>query len=101
MIVYISIGNSDNKLKRAEWAEFVRLTDELLVPQAGFVERIHGAWHSIPARPFENACWCVEIERPTAIEAVRVGLRALAAKFNQDSITWAVADTEFLSPVQP
>lgn len=93
LTVYVSIGNSDNKLTRAEWAEFYRLTAELLAPATGFTTAIHGAWHSLPAQPWENACWCVEIQRPSAIEAVQVGLQALADKYRQDWIAWAVAAT--------
>ena len=100
MIVYVSIGNSDDKLTHAEWAEYVRLADYLLGPEPRFVAHRHGAWFSAPASPFVNACWCVEFDHGSSEEAVKVGLRALAAKFRQDSIAWAVADTEFLEPLR-
>lgn len=96
MIAYVSIGNSDDRLTQAEWAEYCRLANELLSPESNLILRRHGVWFSPPHAAFQNACWCVEIDRPTAVEAVKVGLRAMAQRFRQDSIAWAVAETEFL-----
>jgi hypothetical protein len=109
MIVYISIGNSDDKLTQAEWSEFYRRVDAAVRGGA-----VHGAWVSGSASAWQNACWCIEFE-PTAmvvtragdectrLEALRAGLARLAGEYNQDSIAWAVADTEFIqaSKVSP
>ena len=96
-IVYISIGNSDGKLTEDEWQQFRDLTHELLtdvLPETG--GRVHGAWRSWQP-DYVNACWCVEV--PAEHEGIVKGiLRDLAAKFRQDAIAYAVADTEFLRP---
>ena len=99
-IVYVSIGNSDGKLSHAEWAEFYALAAELFSPAQGFVKTIHGAWHSLPAQPWVNACWCVEFDRITAMNAVMVALQALADKYRQDWIAWAVAETTVIGALR-
>lgn len=93
---YVSIGNTDAKLSHAEWAEYVALVDELLT-QVGVTSDVFGRWHSYPATPYVNACWAVAIPA-VHVDAVKSVLMRLAAKFGQDSIAFAVAETEFLSP---
>lgn len=108
MIVYVSIGNSDDKLTQAEWAHFYTSVRHLLANDlqpreaegwgslAFSAPTIHGRWQSVPSDPWQNACWCVEIEDHDA-PAIQHELKLLAAKFRQDSIAWAeVCDTEFL-----
>jgi len=92
---YVSIGNSDGKLSHAEWAEFYSQARELLT-EIGVTSQVFGAWHSFPASPYVNACWAVEI--PAAhVDAVKSALRALARRFRQDTIAFAVAETELLA----
>ena len=104
MIVYISIGNSDDKLSQAEWSTYLTQTDILLHdrqqsndPDNPVLKR-HGAWVSYPDDPWQNACWCVEVEdAPDAIKELQDALRGVAIGYRQDSIAWAVvAETEFL-----
>lgn len=102
MIVYISIGNSDDKLSQRQWAEFysnvaMRLhfpwTDTL---DQNPVKEVHGQWASEPASQWQNACWCVDLAENDP-EPLKKMLRFLAAQFGQDSIAWAEApNTEFL-----
>lgn len=102
MIVYISIGNSDDKLTQARWAQFVldvnACVDFLLDDRTA---QVHGRWLSASDYPWQNACWCVElIEDPhlgTRADWLRVQLRHIAATYEQESIAWAeVKTTEFL-----
>ena len=89
MIAYISIGNSDDKLTQQEWADFYATVDELVVGHSsprGTKIRIHGRWASAPTDPFQNACWCIEIDDPNGL---REELRRLTPRFQQDSIAWA------------
>lgn len=96
MLAYVSIGNSDNKLTHDEWAQFYALTDELV--RTTVTTRIYGAWHSLPAQPWVNACWAIDVPDEHVV-ALKSALRHLAKKFRQDSIAWAEAPhTEFLSP---
>lgn len=95
MIVYVSIGNSDDKLTQREWAMFVGAVHDLFHRN---VDRhdvtVHGRWLSEPSTPWQNACWCVEFTDP---EPFKSALGRLAVQFGQDCIAWAeVKDTEFL-----
>jgi hypothetical protein len=95
MTTYVTIGNSDGKLPEDEWLQFRDLTHELLT-DLGLTAAVHGAWQSFVPR-YVNACWCVEV-KPEHEDVVKQTLRDLAAKFGQDSIAWATAETEFLRP---
>jgi hypothetical protein len=93
MIAYVSIGNSDDKLTQAEWAEFHGRTSLLLRDNA----HIHGQWVSEPASAWQNACWCIDIELPATAAYLKNRLSAFAKRYRQDSIAWAeVRETEFL-----
>jgi len=95
MIVYISIGNSDDKLTQAEWAAFYSQTSIGIRHKAS---QVHGQWVSEPASSFQNACWCAEIEAERALQ-LKHWLTELARQWRQDSIAWAeVPHTEFLGP---
>lgn len=92
--VYISIGNSDDKLTQAEWAAFLIDTHKAL---ADATKDFHGSWFSHPGAPWQNACWCIEIADGVASK-LKDALRRVAANYRQDSIAWAEAPTtEFLS----
>jgi len=98
VIVYISIGNSDDKLTQQEWSDFVIETDILLHPGAPGTPVLarHGNWRSRVDDPWQNACWCVEIKEGYA-DVLRAALRHQARQHRQDSIAWAECpNTEFL-----
>lgn len=97
MIVYISIGNSDDKLTQAEWARFLLDVDDAISDGA---ITVHGRWYSAPRSAYQNACWCAEFHEPDAWHP-KMALQALAATYRQDSIAWAEATTEFLTLGQP
>lgn len=98
-VVYISIGNSDDKLSQRDWALFYRRV-ALAVQEAAAAPlgALHGQWVSEPASAFQNACWALQLPVDTgAIRELRERLARLAADFLQDSIAWAVApETEFI-----
>lgn len=93
MIVYISIGNSDDKLTQAEWAAYVA---EML---GGVVSlgHTHGAWYSLPHTPYQNACWCVEFAAGRQVLEAQESAIEIRKKYRQDSVAWAEAEvTVFL-----
>jgi hypothetical protein len=99
MIVYISIGNSDDKLAQAEWVMFQRDVRFAIV-NAQVVAAVHGDWVSHAGDPYQNACWCIELRDSwtASREGLRDDLRDLARRYRQDSIAWAEAPvTELLS----
>jgi hypothetical protein len=99
MIVYISIGNSDDKLSQWAWANYVMAVDVALMDARDApgspVSKRHGVWQSASASHWQNACWCVEVTDP---DELKDRLRELAGQYGQDSIAWAEAPTtEFLA----
>lgn len=93
MIVYVSIGNSDDKLPQLEWSRLVTNVD---LAARDFVTEVHGRWLSEPAQPWQNACWCLDV--PDAnVGPLKAHLAHLASAFRQESIAWAPAPaTEFI-----
>lgn len=108
--VYVSIGNSDDKLTQAEWSMYYQRVDRVVRHAAATV---YGAWVSPSAEPFQNACWAIELTAATASADVvtrdgqvthpqawlRDRLAELATRYHQDSIAWADATTTFITPV--
>jgi hypothetical protein len=94
MIVYISIGNSDDKLTQQEWSRFwVDVAGQVV----SMAKETHGAWFSNPVGGYQNACWCVEFSTDETEAAARTEAAALSDKYGQDSIAWAiVAKTLFV-----
>lgn len=90
--VYVSIGNSDDKLSQAEWANYVQVTRNLLRLRA---REIHGEWYSAPDSDYQNACFCVVLGDDA--DTIRKSLAELRAAWRQDSVAWAeVPVTEFI-----
>lgn len=92
MSTYISIGNSDDKLSQGLWAAFHHRVNVEVRKASG---EVHGHWLSEPSAPWQNACWCVEVHESQR-EQLRETLRHVATLYQQDSIAWADAETEFL-----
>lgn len=93
--VYASIGNSDDKLTQARWAEF---HEKFGTAIRGLALQVYGNWVSPSTDPWQNACIGFEIGYETS-ERLRRDLAELAAEYGQDSIAWAEADTRFITPV--
>jgi hypothetical protein len=89
--IYVSIGNSDNKLTQREWSGFVCKVAKAVRRHA---EIVHGEWASLPFAEWQNAAWCFEVFGGSGL---RVQLSYLASEYRQDSIAWAeVPRTEFI-----
>ncbi len=93
MIVYASIGNSDDKLSQEEWSNFVQYFRSEVLEWA---DTIHGSWFSEPDAPYQNACWCMEFDRIIDAERAMQEAIALRMQYRQDSVAWAVAVTKFV-----
>ena len=95
--IYVAIGNSDDKLSQADWAEFVRDVEQAVKSCAW---DIHLAGFSAPDKPWQNACWVFGVK--TVAEESKLGdiLAYLAMVNGQDSIAWAVlGELTFIKPV--
>lgn len=96
-VTYVSIGNSDDKLGQAEWAEYVATIDRLF---KGSGWHVHGTWMSLPNAYWQNACWAVEVpaDIPDAMDALTGALGAACARFRQDSIAVVTGVPTFVGP---
>lgn len=94
LTVYVSIGNSDDKLTQARWSCF---HDQVAFACRARACQVYGDWLSLPNTPYQNACLAFAIA-PADAEVLKKTLRDLAADYGQDSIAWAEARTEFLTP---
>jgi hypothetical protein len=92
--IYISIGNSDDKLSQSEWSDFCF---DLAQIGRDHEARRHGTWFSVNDSRYQNMCICIElpIER---VEHLRIDLQNIAGKYRQDSIAMAIAETELVTP---
>ena len=93
--VYVSVGNSDDKLGQAQWSTFCQVVDNRV---RRYAEAVHGYWHSLSNAPWQNACWCFEVRQSEA-KKLKGRLQDACTDFGQDSIAWAIASTEFIRPV--
>lgn len=85
---YITIGNSDGKLNQAQWSMFWTEVNHLVVNMA---QAVHGVWTSIPTSPYQNACWCFEVD-DDLVKVVRVELAMIRKGHQQDSAVLAIVD---------
>jgi len=92
-IVYLSIGNSDDKLTQREWSAF---TLDVASQVAGYADTIHGTWFSSSSAPWQNACWCLEFSDPEKCQAAREAVTQVRKAYRQESAAWAIAETEFI-----
>jgi hypothetical protein len=94
--IYVSIGNSDDKLSQKQWSEYA--IDVAGLVRAWSVE-LHGEWLSLPHAQYQNACWCFEITEDE-VDILKLELETVAAKYNQDWIAWADATLEIIKGVK-
>lgn len=91
--VYLSIGNSDDKLSQLEWAKFITRIRADIVNHAS---QLHGAWFSAPDSTWQNACWCLEFASEADMKRAREAAITIRRQYRQDSVAWAVAEPEFI-----
>jgi hypothetical protein len=90
--IYVSIGNSDDKLTQAEWSAYAQSVRNLLRLRA---REIHGEWYSAADSEYQNACFCVVLADDTPV--IREELAEMRQAWRQDSVAWAeVPVTEFV-----
>ncbi len=92
--VYVSIGNSDDKLSQADWAHLLARVQAEIHEAAS---AIHGEWYSAPDARWQNACFCADLDLPS-VPYLKDALRLACAEFGQESIAWADAETTFIKP---
>jgi hypothetical protein len=92
-VVYVCIGNSDNKLTQEYWAGYVTEVREQIRSMAAVV---HGEWYSAPDSGYQNACFCF-VPKDGVRDLTKSYLRTLRGHYDQDAVAWAEASaTEML-----
>jgi hypothetical protein len=97
-VAVITIGNSDDKLKQAEWSQFVSAMADLVMRWRMPIH-FHGC--SVGSAPWQNACWVVDIknlDHPDHLSALRYALSEIAETWRQDSIALTLGNTEMVKP---
>jgi hypothetical protein len=84
--VYITIGNSDDKLSQVEWSRFIGDVQRAIGTWGGHV---YGDWFSRPDCPFQNACFGASFSHDN-IGGLRMNLKQVRELYRQDSIAFAV-----------
>jgi len=90
--VTIQIGNSDNKLRQVQWADFIEAVEKLLSKTAVV---IHFAGGSDPRASWQNFCWVIEIP-PERMPQFKASLLFVGSAFFQDSIAVTEGETLFV-----
>lgn len=91
--VYVSIGNSDDKLSQVEWSRYCQEVREALGRRGSYL----GVWYSLPDSPWQNACFCLQFETPYIASLAAKAVQEIRLRYHQDSAAWAeVPVTDFI-----
>jgi hypothetical protein len=90
--ITIQIGNTDDKLTQALWAQFFERCNDLIRTLA---HRTHFAGCSVGSAPWQNACWVILIADDLA-QVLQKRLTELREQFHQDSVAWTEGETVFI-----
>jgi hypothetical protein len=83
--IYVSIGNSDDKLSQSLWASYTLHVMEAVRLMA---RQVYGEWYSLPSSIYQNACVGFRLEAERVI-ALQGKLTELRERYGQDSLAWA------------
>jgi hypothetical protein len=90
VLLTVMIGNSDDKLKQAEWSEFCTEVDDAC---RGYHK--HFAASSDGKQPWQNACWVFEIPADM-VGRLKRRLLEIRRKFRQSAIAVVTGNSEFI-----
>jgi hypothetical protein len=90
--IVVQIGNSDNKLPQAEWADFVRRVDGAIREHARAVHFFGGTenWAA-----WQRVCWVFDCEG-ARLGDLKTLVTAARKEFRQDAAAFTVGETEFI-----
>ncbi|KKN20255.1 hypothetical protein LCGC14_0937500 [marine sediment metagenome] len=90
--ITIQIGNSDDKLRQAEWAYYVQAV-KLIV--ANFACETHFFGGSAAWESWQNMAWVI-VPLNDDLQEFKEALTVVRQNFNQESMAFAVGETIFL-----
>ena len=90
--ISILIGNSDNKLTQAYWADYIAEIDNVVTNHANVIHFTGGsAYYS----PYQNACFVFEIQEEK-IKWLLEKVTRIRKSYSQDSVAVITGTTEFI-----
>jgi hypothetical protein len=90
--IVVQIGNSDNKLRQADWARFVKRVGEIVRAHAAKLHFFGGPenWAD-----WQRVCWVFDGEE-RRISDLKTQLSEVRKEFLQDAAAVTVGETEFV-----
>jgi|GEM_PF-2287190 len=90
--IIVQIGNSDNKLRQAEWADFVQRVGAIVQEYASAIYFFGGPenWSVL-----QRVCWVFDCEE-SHLPAMKPRLADAREQFRQESLAFTEGQTEFL-----
>lgn len=92
--IFLTIGNTDNKLSQKDWQQFQK---DFKQTAESLAEKVWGVWYSDPKTPYQNMCIGILLSESN-VKVLEDHLRELAIRYKQNSIAWSDAKTRFISP---
>jgi hypothetical protein len=86
--LYITIGNSDDKLSQVEWSRFIADVQRAIVHWGGHT---YFEGFARPDLPFQNACFGASFDHDN-IGGLRMNLKQIRELYRQDSVAFAIVD---------
>lgn len=94
--IYVSIGNSDDKLTQYRWSQYIREVRQAVLLHA---DKIHFFGFSGPDTWHQSAAWAAQFEHLDQEQNLGDQLKEIAGRYDQDSIAWAVlGEVTFIRP---
>lgn len=90
--VFVSIGNSDDKLSQKQWAKFCAGVREAM---RAYADTYLGEWYSKPGEKWQNMCVAGDVDR-RAMTGLLSELEVLREEYRQDSIAVLRGATMFV-----
>jgi hypothetical protein len=90
--IVVQIGNSDNKLRQAEWAHFVQRVGDLVREHADTIHFFGGPenWAA-----WQKVCWVFDCDE-SRLADLKARLTTVRKEFQQDSAAITHGETEFV-----
>jgi len=90
--VVVQIGNSDNKLRQADWARFVQRLGGIICEHSATIHFFGGPenWSTS-----QKVCWVFDGEE-SRIVSLKIRLAEARKEFLQNSVAVTVGETEFV-----
>jgi len=88
----VQIGNSDNKLRQAEWARFVQRLGTIVNEHAHTIHFFGGPenWAA-----WQKVCWVFDCDESRLVN-LKLQLKEVRKEFQQDSVALTLGETEFV-----